>query len=103
MRDDERGALGQVPRDLGDEGGGLLARLGRGLQHHHPLVGEQRRAQQLRQLVGADLTRAHPIDRDVVGACSLADVAQHFCHCAFDEQIFVTEEEVQLAHAPMVS
>ena len=82
---------------------GLLARLGRGLQHHDPLVGEQRRAEQLGQFVGADLARAQPIDGNVVGAGPLADAAQHLCHGAFDEQVFVTEEEVQLAHAPMVS
>ena len=75
-----------------------------GLQHHHPLVGEQRRAQQLGELAGADLARAHAIDGHVV-RCPPASRADRstVADGALDEQFFVTQDEVQLAHAQIVS
>ena len=77
VHDDQHGARRQVGGGGGDQRDGVLACLRGGFQHHHPLVGEQRRAQQFGQLAGADLTRAQAIDRNVVGAGLLARVAQH--------------------------
>ena len=66
------GARRQVGGRGGDQRDRVLAGLGGGLQHHHPFVGEQRRAQQFGELAGADLTGAQPVHRDVVGAGLLA-------------------------------
>ena len=85
----------------------VLAGLGGGFQHHHPLVREQRRAQQFGQLAGAHLTGAQPIHRDVVGAGLLARRAQDRAHRALDQQLFIAQYQVQprnlLAHATIVS
>ena len=42
--------VGQVGGGGRDQGDSILARLGRGLEHHDALVGEQRRAEQLGEL-----------------------------------------------------
>ena len=107
VHDDQHGARRQVGGGGGDQRDRVLAGLGGGLQHHHALVGEQRRAQQLGQLAGADLTGAQPIHRDVVGAGLLARRAQDRGDRALDQQLFVTQHQVQprdlLAHPTIVS
>ena len=65
-----------------------------GFQHHHAFVGEQRRAQQFGELAGADLPRAHAIDRDVVGAGLLASRPQDRGDRALDKQLFVPEHQM---------
>ena len=70
-------ALRQVRGGRGDQRDGVLARLGGRLEHDDPLVGEQRRAEQFGEFVGADLARAQPVHRDVVGARRRARGPQH--------------------------
>ncbi len=62
---DQHRARRQVGGGDGDHRHGVLARLRGRLEHDDALVGEQRRAQQLGEFVGADLAGPHPVDRDV--------------------------------------
>ncbi len=64
---------------------GVLAGFGGGLEHDDTLVGEQRRAEQLGELTGADLTGAQPVHRDVVGAGRGAGIPQHRRDGALDQ------------------
>ncbi len=95
VHDDEQGPGRQVRGRRLDEGDRLLACFGGRFQHHHPLVGEQRGAEQLGELGGADLTGAHAVHRDVVGARLLACGAQDIGHGALDQKFFVPKDQVQ--------
>ena len=86
---------GRSAAALGDQRHRVLARLGGRLEHHDAFVGEQRRAEQFGELVGADLAGAQPVHRDVLGARLLAGGAQHVGDGAVDEQLFITQDEVQ--------
>ena len=90
-----------------DERDRVLAGLGGGLQHHDAFVGEQRRAEQLGELAGADLAGPQPVHRYVVGAGLRARLPQDRGDRALDEQLFVTQHQVQardlFAHPTIVS
>ena len=105
-------------RDVGgsrsDQRGGVLTRFRGGFQHDDPLVGEQRRAEQFGELVGADVAGPHAAYRHVLaaeeiawlGARPLARRPQHVGYRSLDQQFLVAQHQMQwrnLTHHTIVS
>jgi hypothetical protein len=94
MQDDEYSARRDVRGRPCNQFRGILARLAGGFQHDHPLVGKQRRTQQFGELIGTDVTSAHPAHRNIGPASSLTHRPQYRCHGALDQQVFFAQHQM---------